>query len=499
MKRDVVFHNFREIIEVPNGIKRFNDLVLKLAVTGNLQLKSKQSLDNETGLPKNWSIKSFSEIASFTIGKTPPTKDSSYWANSDSIMWVSIADMRNGETIDQSNKYVTNLAKEEVFGREPWPVGTLLMSFKLTIGKMARLGRPAFFNEAIIAFDTGNKITNEYLFRVLPVLSQKADSKGAIKGNTLNSDSIRKMLIPIPPIDEQEILINIIDEISDKCQVLEQELNASAELRNLSRGSAIDAVSTAQSQDEFEIAWNRIKQYWHVIAGTVESINEMRGLILTLATSGLLVKQDLSEPKPQFASVTDTKQIPENWIWSELQAISQYGGNGSVVPDSIPRESWILDLEDIEKKTSKLLTRSLTGDRKNSSNKTPFKAGDVLYGKLRPYLDKVLVADMSGFCTTEIVPIKPKVGLDPNWLRICLKRPEFVKKVTELSYGTKMPRLGTNDAKKSVHPIPPLEEQRRIVKRVDQLMQICDQLEKELILANDLAERFSRSVVSESA
>ena len=300
-------------------------------------------------------------------------------------------------------------------------------------------------------------------------------------------------------LEEQELIVSEIEELMQYCDQLKAAIHSRDQVGAFARKSLVNAISTAQTLEEFSIASERIQQNWELVAGTVESISEIRDLILTLATSGLLVKQDLSEPKPRFASVTHAKQIPENWIWSELEAISQYGGNGSVVPDSIPKESWILDLEDIEKKTSKLLTRSFTGDRKSSSNKTPFQAGDVLYGKLRPYLDKVLVADMSGFCTTEIVPIKPKVGVDPNWLRICLKRPEFVKIVTELSYGTKMPRLGTNDAKKSVHPIPPLEEQRRIVKRVDQLIQICDQLENELILANDFAERFSRSVVSASA
>ena len=59
-----------------------------------------------------------------------------------------------------------------------------------------------------------------------------------------------------------------------------------------------------------------------------------------------------------------------------------------------------------------------------------------------------------------------------------------------------MPRLGTNDAKTSVHPIPPLEEQRRIVERVEQLFQICDQLEQDLFLAKSLSDKFARSVVS---
>lgn len=137
----------------------------------------------------------------------------------------------------------------------------------------------------------------------------------------------------------------------------------------------------------------------------------------------------------------------------------------------------MLDLEDIEKGSSRLISKVRGVDRKTTSNKASFKSGDVLYGKLRPYLDKVLVADEEGFCTTEIVPIRPKDGIDSNWLRLSLKCPRFISYVTQKSYGMKMPRLGTKDANESVHAVPPLEEQKRIVAKVDELMALCNQLE----------------------
>ena len=91
---NTILDNFQEFIEAPNGIRRFNELILDLAVSGRLNLGSTQPIDDKTGLPVNWEIKSFAEITNFTIGKTPPTKDSSYWGSSDSIMWVSIADIQ---------------------------------------------------------------------------------------------------------------------------------------------------------------------------------------------------------------------------------------------------------------------------------------------------------------------------------------------------------------------------------------------------------------------
>lgn len=136
-----------------------------------------------------------------------------------------------------------------------------------------------------------------------------------------------------------------------------------------------------------------------------------------------------------------------------------------------------MDLEDIEKETSKLLCKAKFYDRQSKSTKSTFVKGDVLYGKLRPYLDKVIVADQDGVCTTEIVPIIPLCSLNPHFLRLLLKRSEFLKYVNELMYGVKMPRLGTEQAENSIHPLPPLAEQQRIVAKIDELMAKCDALE----------------------
>jgi len=497
MKKQTLLKSLSTLLESKQGIEQFKILILKLASNGLLldeidevdyldlarQIKSKNpDLKADVRVFRNSKHQALSSMRIADIVEVVPQSFSK-------IKSSAIKEKGRYPVVDQGKAFVSGFSDVvEAIEASQNPV--------IVFGDHTRNIKYVDFDFVVGA--DGVKILRPYSLNPKYFFYMAQALVIESRGYGRHFRELCSSYIPIMSIKDQLRTVKIVEEIFAVCGMLEVGICKRTALLDSARKSIVDAVSTAQTPEELHIAWQRAQKNWEVVAGTVESINEIRGLILTLATSGLLVKQDLSEPKPRFASVTDAKQIPENWIWSELEAISQYGGNGSVVPDSIPKESWILDLEDIEKKTSKLLTRSFTGDRKSSSNKTPFQAGDVLYGKLRPYLDKVLVADMSGFCTTEIVPIKPKDGLDPNWLRICLKRPEFVKKVTELSYGTKMPRLGTSDAKKSVHPIPPLEEQRRIVERVDQLMQICDQLDKELILANDLAERFSRSVVSAS-
>ena len=171
--------------------------------------------------------------------------------------------------------------------------------------------------------------------------------------------------------------------------------------------------------------------------------------------------------------------IPEKWKWCNFGNVVAYGKSEQVQPQNIEKSAWILDLEDIESGTGNLLQKkkSITAQ----SNKTRFRKGDVLYSKLRPYLNKVIVADDDGYCTTEIVPISPSVAqapLDAQYLKIYQMSPYFVGYANQCSYGVKMPRLGTKDAQKALFPIPPIEEQRRIVAELNQLFEQIDRAEK---------------------
>lgn len=128
---------------------------------------------------------------------------------------------------------------------------------------------------------------------------------------------------------------------------------------------------------------------------------------------------------------------------------------------------------------------------------TIFHAGDVLYGKLRPYLDKVIVANVRGYCTTEIIPIRTYGFIEPNYLRIALKRPSFIEYANRKSYGRTLPRLGTEDARNALFPLPPLAEQRRIVAKVDLLMTLVDELETQLAASSEIARNLLEALVAE--
>ena len=167
-------------------------------------------------LPCNWCWCRFSNIASMTIGKTPARGEQTYWING-KYNWVSISDMIDGGLISTTKEKVSDLAVKEVFSAPISEKGSLLMSFKLSIGKTSILDIDAYHNEAIITIrpviDKEYAMRN-YLFKVLPLIANLGESKDAIKGKTLNSKSLSNLLIPLPPLQEQQRIIGQMNILS---------------------------------------------------------------------------------------------------------------------------------------------------------------------------------------------------------------------------------------------------------------------------------------------
>ena len=159
--------------------------------------------------------------------------------------------------------------------------------------------------------------------------------------------------------------------------------------------------------------------------------------------------------------------IPDSWEWVRLGNISSYAETKQKVnATSADPSIWGLDLEDIEK-GGRLLEHKTVSERRAVGDKTVFAKGDILYSKLRPYLLKILVAPDDGICTPEIVPFRVYGGIDPNYIVNYLKSPYVDNLINSITYGVKMPRVGTETMTSLLVPIPPLEEQRRIVEKID--------------------------------
>lgn len=252
-------------------------------------------------------------------------------------------------------------------------------------------------------------------------------------------------------------------------------------------------------------------------------IKKLRELILELAVRGKLVPQDPNDepasellkriaaekaelvkqgkikkqkPLPEISEDEKPFELPEGWEWVRLGFITNYGECDKAEPTDANADTWIVELEDIEKSTSKLLNRVKFSERPFKSSKNKFNKNDVLYGKLRPYLDKVLVADNSGVCTTEIIPIKAYGNILSGYLRLLLKSPRFIAYANESTHGMNLPRLGTEKATHAVVQLTAITEQIRIVNKVDELMSLCDQLEQQSLTSLEAHSQLVETLLS---
>lgn len=197
-----------------------------------------------------------------------------------------------------------------------------------------------------------------------------------------------------------------------------------------------------------------------------------------------LVKEGKIKKSKKLPAITDDEKpfdIPDSWEWVRLKQITTYGNFNSIKGSSIPDNSWVVDMKDVRKNGggfSEIVRRKSTDIYK--SNKYSFNKNAVLYGKLRPYLRKVEIAQTSGFTTTEMLPINvvDLSTLVPQYLRYAMLSPYFVNLVNDSMYGMKMPRVGTTFLAKMVVPLPPLEEQKRIVEKVEELQSSISNLSK---------------------
>ena len=182
--------------------------------------------------------------------------------------------------------------------------------------------------------------------------------------------------------------------------------------------------------------------------------------------------------------------IPESWEWARLGMISTYSHTKQKInAQNAAPEMWGLDLEDIEK-GGRLLERKTVGERKAVGDKTCFDTGDILYSKLRPYLLKILVAPDRGICTPEIVPFKVFGNLDPEYIVAFLKCPYVDAVINSVTYGVKMPRVGTETMTGLLVPIPPLPEQKRIVQKLGEMKPLTDRYSEAYIRAKELNQAF---------
>ena len=163
-----------------------------------------------------WELKRLADICEIKLGKTPSRSDKSFWdeEKSGNNIWVSIADLTklNNRFIDNSKEYISDKGASLFM---PVKAGTLLMSFKLSIGKLAYAHCDLYTNEAIVALPIKNKnqINSDFLYYYLLGYDWDRETKNDVKlkGRTLNKAKLNEIKIPIPPLPEQKRIVAKLD------------------------------------------------------------------------------------------------------------------------------------------------------------------------------------------------------------------------------------------------------------------------------------------------
>ncbi len=207
----------------------------------------------------------------------------------------------------------------------------------------------------------------------------------------------------------------------------------------------------------------------------------------------LIKEKKIKKSKPLPVITDDEKpfDIPESWEWVRLGEVSTYGQKiNKIVVENMKPDMWLLDMEDIEKGTGRIIRHKLVKSSVIRGDKAVFHKGDLLYSKLRPYLKKILIAPEDGICTSELVPFQVYQGINPLYAIWWLHSPSVDQKVNTASYGVKMPRVGKETMINLLLPLPPLAEQHRIVAKIEELLPDIDAYDKAQTKVQSIEQSF---------
>ena len=426
-------------------------------------------------IPESWEWVRFKNLVSYNMGKTPPRKESEYWENA-TYPWVSIADLVLDDTVCVTKEHVNEHSAKVIFKNHISKAGTLLMSFKLTVGKVSILGMDAFHNEAIISiypFCDVNRVITNYLFATLPLLSQNGNTKTAIKGATLNSDSLDALLIPVPPIKEQ---IRICEKIKALKNILSIYTNLE---QSLTRLNDTFPLQLKKSILQYAVQGKLVPQDpadepASVLLERIRTEKEQlvkEGKIKRDKHESVIFRRDNSyyEKVDGIERCIDDElpfEIPESWEWVHFFSVVEIATN-LVSPERYFDYMHIAP-DNIEKLTGTLLDcRTVAQDKVSSPNHLFFK-GQILYSKIRPLLRKAVIAPFDGLCSADMYPLKTPINKE-YLLRYILSDSFNAQVATAMSSRVKMPKINQAELSKVLIPVPPIQEQNRIANKIKEL------------------------------
>ena len=421
-------------------------------------------------IPKSWKWTRCSNVFNFHLGKTPPRNESKNWGGS--INWVSISDIsasKNG-IIKETKEYITRDAFEDTFNNVISPKNTLVMSFKLSIGKVAFLGINAVHNEAIISIfpiikDSSEEIFKKYLFHILPLISKITESTSAIKGKTLNKEKISKMLLPLPPLEEQKRIVESLEakfKVIDKAiALLERKADLDKKIKEKILQLAIQGKLVEQRQEE----------------GTAhelyEKIQQERQILIS---EGKLKKE---KSLPEISEDEIPFEIPKSWKFLKIGDICEINKRNKL-NDNL--EVSFIPMEHVTGGICNKFKSEIKHWGCVKKNYTHFRDGQIIIAKITPCFQNrksvILRGLKNGFAAGSsefhtLLPINNNIV--DKYILYLIKSEYFINNGCYAFNGTAgQQRVSAEFINNFIIPLPPYDEQKRIVAKIEQLFNIID-------------------------
>ena len=437
-------------------------------------------------VPEGWSWARLNQIFNFIDYRgSTPTKISS------GVPLITAKNVKSGYIDYTVDDYIS---EDEYADRQQRGIscyGDILFTTEAPLGNAAIADLDKFSaGQRLITFQHyGNQKLNNtnFLYFLLSDFFQNqlnANKTGSTVAG-IKAAILKGLFLPVPPIEEQQRIAASCKNMFNMIEIVKNEQEDISKLISITKSKILDLairgklVSQNPNDEPASVLLERI---W---AEKEELIKA--GKIKRDKKESVIFKGEDNSYYQQTGTLIENindwnlDDIPINWELCCLGEICDYGNCVNVDTKDIDEEAWVLDLEDIEKDSGKVIHKIRKYERNSSSTKHLFKKGQVLYSKLRPYLNKVVLADEEGFCTSEILPLNFSNVVEPQYALYYLMSPTFLKYANRCSYGVKMPRLGTADGRKAVFPLPPFEEQRRISRHISKIFIEIDNISNMLL------------------
>jgi len=359
------------------------------------------------------------------------------------------------------------------------------------------VGKTAFVYDIIDEMTFGGFVVvirsfiNNYLFYFLrrEFFSGKFMEKSTQTTNIANikTDTLANYFVPLPPLSEQQRIVAKIEAIFAQIDLLEQNKadlqtavkQAKSKILDLAIRGKLVPQNPADEPASVMLEKLRAEKEAKIAAGEIKR-GKNDSYIYKNSTDNCYYEKFFGKNDVCIDNEIPF-ELPAKWQWCRLGEVCDYGKCENIEVSKLKPDDWILDLEDIEKDSGKIITFHSFAERRSESTKHIFRKGDLLYSKLRPYLNKVVIAPKDGFCTSEILPLNFNGVLLNEFAQRLLMSFFFLSTVNMLVYGVKMPRLGRDDAKKIFIPIPPISEQKRIVAKIEEIFNALDDIQRNLV------------------